>query len=106
MSIKVHTICNRVLIVGIPPQIGDPDVICRGIGTTRGFTHNGDPYKEWKVSAICHASPRNLTTQDLLNCTPTNLLPPQLQQQHLLTSTTKTKRSGCHVRFLVRFHVL
>jgi hypothetical protein len=27
MSIKVHTICNRVLIVGIPPQIGDPDVI-------------------------------------------------------------------------------
>jgi hypothetical protein len=28
VSIKAHTIYNRVLIVGIPPpQIGDPDVI-------------------------------------------------------------------------------
>jgi hypothetical protein len=28
MSIKVHTICNRTLIVGIlPPHIGDPDMI-------------------------------------------------------------------------------
>jgi hypothetical protein len=41
-----------LLINQKPPKIGEPDVINRGIGTTRGFTHNGDPLQR-KESIIC-----------------------------------------------------